>query len=57
MAPVIFAVSDGPSVGVPRVNFVAIAILIASAGAGDIRMAGHRAAWSCRLPSSRSAWC
>ena len=34
MAPVIFAVSDGPSVGVPRVNFVAIAILIASAGVG-----------------------
>ena len=34
MAPVIFAVSDGPNVGVPRVNFVAIAILIASAGLG-----------------------
>ncbi len=34
MAPVIFAVSDGPGVGVPRVNFVAIAILIASAGLG-----------------------
>ena len=34
MAPVIFAVSDGPGVGVPRVNFVAIAILLASAGLG-----------------------
>jgi regulator of protease activity HflC (stomatin/prohibitin superfamily) len=31
MAPVIFAGSDGPGVGVPRVNFVAIAILLAAA--------------------------
>jgi regulator of protease activity HflC (stomatin/prohibitin superfamily) len=34
MAPVIFAVPDGPGVGVPRVNFVAIAILLAAAGLG-----------------------
>jgi len=30
MAPVIFAGSDGPGVGVPRVNFVAVAILLAA---------------------------
>jgi regulator of protease activity HflC (stomatin/prohibitin superfamily) len=34
MAPVIFAVPDGPGVGVPRVNFVAIAILLASVALG-----------------------
>jgi regulator of protease activity HflC (stomatin/prohibitin superfamily) len=34
MASVIFAVPDGPGVGVPRVNFVAIAILLAAAGLG-----------------------
>ncbi len=32
MAPVIFAVPERPSVSVPRVNFVAIAILLAGAG-------------------------
>ena len=48
MAPVIFAVSDGPSVGVPRVNFVAIAILIASAG---LAMYEWRATGSFVLPA------
>jgi regulator of protease activity HflC (stomatin/prohibitin superfamily) len=48
MAPVIFAVSDGPSVGVPRVNFVAIAILIASAG---LAMYEWRATDSLVLPA------
>ena len=33
MPPVIFAGSDGSGVGVPRVNFVAVAILLASAAA------------------------
>ncbi len=49
MAPGIFAVSDGPSVGVPRVNFVAIAILIASAGLGIYEW---RATDSLVLPAS-----
>jgi len=34
MAPVIFAGSDGSAVSVPRVNFVAVAILLASAAMG-----------------------
>jgi len=37
MAPVIFAGSDGSGVSVPRVNFVAIAILLGAAAAGAYR--------------------
>ena len=46
MAPVIFAGSDGSGVSVPRVNFVAIAILLGSAAVAAFawRIHGQRAA-------------
>ena len=57
MAPVIFAGSDGSGVSVPRVNFVAIAILLGRPPPARLRVAGQRAA-SCRPPRySRSASC
>jgi regulator of protease activity HflC (stomatin/prohibitin superfamily) len=52
MAPVIFAGSDGSGVSVPRINFVAIAILIGSAAAG---MFAWRSTGSVVLPGAMLA--
>ena len=57
MAPVIFAGSDRPGVSVPRVNFVAIAILLASVGAVRCTRGRQPATWCGQPQSSRPASC